>query len=127
MGDNKTNDGFEGKGYKINKESYNKIAEAWAEIRLKHQLNTLVKDFSLKIKPNGKILDIGCGTGYPIAKYFSDNGFSVVGIDISENMLQKAMGQKIKNAQFILCDFFAYKPIDKYDGIIAYDSFFHFL
>jgi predicted TPR repeat methyltransferase len=112
--------------YIINKESYNNIAETWSEIRLKHDLNTLVKEFLSKIKPNGKILDIGCGTGYPNAKYFSDNGFSVVGIDISKNMLQKAIDQNIKNAEFYLCDFFEYIPNEKYDGVIAYDSFFHF-
>jgi 2-polyprenyl-3-methyl-5-hydroxy-6-metoxy-1,4-benzoquinol methylase len=111
VGDNKINEGFEEKGYKINKESYNKIAEKWAEIRSKHHLNTLVKDFSLKIKPNGKILDIGCGTGYPIAKYFSDNGFSVVGIDISENMLQKAKDQKIKMPNLSCVIFLYIKPM----------------
>ena len=110
----------------INQESYNKIAEKWAEERDKSFPGKLVMDFSSKIKPNGKILDIGCGTGYPIAKYFSDNGFSVTGIDISENMLQKAIEQNMKNAKFYLCDFFEYKPIEKQDGIIAFDSFFHF-
>ena len=110
----------------INQESYNKIAEKWAEERDKSFPGKLVMDFSSKIKPNGKILDIGCGTGYPIAKYFSDNGFSVTGIDISENMLQKAIEQNMKNAKFYLCDFFEYKPIEKQDWIIAFDSFFHF-
>jgi UDP-2,3-diacylglucosamine pyrophosphatase LpxH len=32
----------------------------------------------------------------------------------------------MKNTEFYLCDFFQYKPIEKYDGIIAFDSFFHF-
>ena len=110
----------------INKISYNKITEKWVDSKSKSSLGKFIMDFSLKMKPKGKILDIGCGTGYPIAKYFSDNGFSVVGIDISENMVKKAVAQKIKNATFYLCDFFEYNPTEKYDGIIGYDSFFHF-
>ncbi|MDD2181097.1 MAG: hypothetical protein PHW32_01875 [Bacilli bacterium] len=50
----------------INKNSYNKIAKQWCEIRNKLPLNKCVMDFVTEIKPNGKILDIGCGTGYPI-------------------------------------------------------------
>jgi 2-polyprenyl-3-methyl-5-hydroxy-6-metoxy-1,4-benzoquinol methylase len=110
----------------INKTSYNKITEKWADSKSKSSPGKFITDVSSKIKPNGKILDIGCGTGYPIAKYFSDNGFSVIGIDISENMIKKAVAQKIKNATFYLCDFFEYNPTEKYDGIIGYDSFFHF-
>jgi len=110
----------------INRVSYNKIIDKWADSRNKSFPNKFIIDFSLKLKPNGKILDIGCGTGFPIAKYFSDNGFSIIGIDISENMIKKAIEQNIKNAAFYLCDFFEYKPFEKYDGIIAYDSFFHF-
>jgi 2-polyprenyl-3-methyl-5-hydroxy-6-metoxy-1,4-benzoquinol methylase len=109
-----------------NRKAYNSIAGQWAETRGKSTISNLVIDFAKKIKCGGKILDIGCGTGYPIAKYFADNGFIVTGIDISENLLQKAAAQKITNATFYVCDFFNYKPIEKYDGIIAFDSFFHF-
>jgi len=70
-------------------------------------------------------LDIGCGFGY-ISKYLSDQGFRVTGIDISENLLKKAIDQKIPNATFYLCDFFEFDPKEKYDGVIAFDSFFHF-
>ncbi|MDR0289467.1 MAG: class I SAM-dependent methyltransferase [Treponema sp.] len=110
----------------INKISYNRITERWADSRNKSSPSKFIIGFSSKIKPNGKILDIGCGTGYPIIKYFSDNGFSITGIDISENMIKKAIEQDYKNATFHLCDFFEYEPIEKYDGIVAYDSFFHF-
>jgi cyclopropane fatty-acyl-phospholipid synthase-like methyltransferase len=113
-------------GMEINKESYNKIVEKWNEYRNKLPLNDCIIKFSKKLKANGKLLDIGCGTGYPIAKYFSDNGFFVTGIDISENMIKKAIDRKMINTHFYICDFFKFEPIEKYDGIIAFDSFFHF-
>jgi 2-polyprenyl-3-methyl-5-hydroxy-6-metoxy-1,4-benzoquinol methylase len=109
-----------------NKKAYNNIAEQWIKNRKNSEINNLIIDFAKRIKNGGKILDIGCGTGYPIAKYFSDKGFTVTGIDISEKLLQEAIDQNIKNAQFFLCDFFDFKPNEKYDGIIAFDSFFHF-
>ncbi len=110
----------------INKESYNKIAKQWKEYRHKPPLNKCIVDFSQKIKPNGKVLDIGCGTGYLIAKYLSEQGFAVTGIDISENMIKEAVNLKLSNAKFYLCDFFEFIPTEKYDGIVAFDSFFHF-
>jgi cyclopropane fatty-acyl-phospholipid synthase-like methyltransferase len=111
---------------KLNKESYNKIIDQWDESRNKSPVNECIINFSTKLKPNGKILDVGCGTGYPAAKYLSEHGFMVTGIDISENMIKKALGQKMRNAKFYVCDFFEFKPFEKYDGIIAFDSFFHF-
>jgi predicted TPR repeat methyltransferase len=66
------------------------------------------------------------GTGCPIAKYLSEQGFIITGIDISENMIKKANEQNIANAKFYLCDFYQFKPTEKYDGIIAFDSFYHF-
>ena len=90
----------------INKESTIKSQTMEREYRHKPPLNKCIVDFSQKINPNGKVLDIGCGTGYPIAKYLSEQGFAVTGIDISENMIKEAVDLKPSNAKFYLCDFF---------------------
>ena len=109
-----------------NKKAYNEIAEQWNEYREKTSVEKIIMEFASKIKPNGNILDIGCGTGFPIAKYFSDHGFFVTGIDISENQIAIANDKKINNTRFYVCDFFDFMPDKKYDGIIAFDVFFHF-
>lgn len=64
-----------------------------------HQLNILAK----KLPPNAKILDAGCGTGYPVVKFFHDLGHSVIGTDIADQALNYV---KIHapNAQSIICD-----------------------
>lgn len=110
----------------LNKESYNTIAEQWAACRDTSFVSELVRELASTIPEGGKILDIGCGTGFPNAAYFSEQGFKLTGIDITEKLLQKALDRNLPNTQFYLCDFFDFEPKDRYDGVIAFDSFFHF-
>lgn len=110
----------------LNKQSYNKIIKEWAAARNDSAINKPIVDFLERIKSNGIILDIGCGTGFPIAKYFSENNYSVTGIDVAENMIEVAKSGEIKNSEFILCDFFDFESDMEFDGILAWDSLFHF-
>ncbi len=107
-----------------NKVSYNKIAEQWTTVRKDMQVSKLVIDFAKQIKPNGSILDIGCGSGLPITKYLCDKGFAVTGIDYSDKMIEIAKKSSIP-ANFILSDFFDFTISEKFDGIIAWDSLWH--
>ena len=47
------------------------------------------------------IFDIGCGTGTH-ARYFSEKGYSVTGIDFSEKMIEEAKKRNIPNAEFLV-------------------------
>jgi cyclopropane fatty-acyl-phospholipid synthase-like methyltransferase len=109
-----------------NKLSYNKIADQWADIRDRSKVSKLVLDFAARINPHGNVLDIGCGTGYPITTFLAESGFTVTGIDLTENLLQKAIERNIPNTTLHLSDFFDFEPSESYDGIIAFDIFFHF-
>ena len=42
------------------------------------------------LPPKAKVLDVGCGTGNPIAKHIVACGFRVVGVDQSKEMLKIA-------------------------------------
>lgn len=109
----------------MNKESYNKIAQKWTTLRSKSFVSELVKDFASKTRQHGKILEIGCGSGF-LTKYLCEEGFQVDGIDISQKMIEIAKAQNIYSANFTVCDFFEYRTNKKYDGVIAWDSFFRF-
>lgn len=110
----------------MNKEAYNNIATQWAEFRDKSFVSQLIMDFSEKLKPGAKVLDIGCGTGRPVALFLSEKGHFVTGIDISEKMIELAKNNNIPNADFQCTDFFDFETSDTFDGILAWDSFFHF-
>jgi 2-polyprenyl-3-methyl-5-hydroxy-6-metoxy-1,4-benzoquinol methylase len=109
-----------------NKKSYNIIAQQWAKHRHQSFVSQLVIDFAEMVKPHGKVLDIGCGTGYPLAHYLSEKGFFVRGIDAAANMIDIAQSHAIAHAQFSVCDFFKFTTKETFDGILAWDSFFHF-
>ena len=108
-----------------NRQSYNKIAEKWNEYRKNTELNPYVIAFANLVKNGGSILDVGCGTGIPIDQYLVKCGFNITGVDISEKMLEKAIDLKLTKAIFRQFDFFEFVSNDKYDGLIAFDSFFH--
>jgi ubiquinone/menaquinone biosynthesis C-methylase UbiE len=50
-----------------------------------------------------ELLDIGCGTGH-WSKFFSEYGFEVTGIDVSERMIKIAQSKDIPNASFQVAD-----------------------
>ncbi len=49
------------------------------------------------------LLEIGCGTGH-WTRFFSDCGFEVTGIDVSEAMIEMAQGKSITKASFQIAD-----------------------
>jgi len=50
-----------------------------------------------------KLLEIGCGTGH-WSQFFSEYGFEVTGVDVSERMINIAQRKNIPNASFQLAD-----------------------
>jgi 2-polyprenyl-3-methyl-5-hydroxy-6-metoxy-1,4-benzoquinol methylase len=109
----------------INQNSYNKIANTWHEFRLKSKPNQVIVDLAQHIKPNGSILDVGCGTGFPNADYLARQGFHVTGIDVSESMINIAQSLKIPHATFEIKDILSFRSPQRFDAIIAFDSLFH--
>lgn len=107
------------------KNAYDRICETWDDARRKRPVDKCIVDYADKLKKGSHILDVGCGSGYPIAEYFSYRGFVVRGIDISENMIKKAKSLNLANAAFEVCDFLDFVSEEKYDAVVAFDSLFH--
>jgi len=84
-----------------------------------------VKAFSSQLPCNGKVLDAGCGTGVPIAKYLSQSGFEVIGIDISRVMVTAARknvpGATFRQMNMMNTSF----PPESFDGVISCYAIIH--
>jgi cyclopropane fatty-acyl-phospholipid synthase-like methyltransferase len=105
--------------------SYNQIAQQWNVARRKRFFEPKYIDLLIEYLVDGiQVLDVGCGTGIPIARYLVNQGYIVTGIDASEAMLEIAK-QQVPKACFILCDFMKFKSTVQYSAIVAWDSIFH--
>ena len=76
------------------------------------------------IKPRSQILDVGCGGGEPIAKYFIKRNFTLTGIDAAIAMIDIAQA-RFPTMNWIQMDMRELNLEQKFDGIVAWDSFFH--
>ena len=107
------------------KEGYDMISENFLSFRHQFDNSQELIIFAKFLPENGKVLDVGCGVGIPVAGFFVENGFELTGIDISEGMLKKAR-ENIPEAQF-----FQYNMVDldfpdnHFDGIVSIYSMFH--
>jgi ubiquinone/menaquinone biosynthesis C-methylase UbiE len=108
--------------------SYDQIAEQWhANFRGQAYVDRVLAyvDRVLEGLPQGaNVLDLGCGTGDPIAKYIVAKGYHVVGVDQSEQMLAIAR-QVVPEAELIQSDMISLQLTDKFAAAIAWDSIFH--
>ena len=104
---------------------YERHAAAWDSARGKNLFERAWLDrFRALLPAGGKILDLGCGAGEPIARYFIEAGCRVTGGDSSPAMITLCR-KRFPDAQWINADMRQLKLADRFDGILAWDSFFH--
>lgn len=104
---------------------YEQHAEAWERLRPTDLFEQVWLDRFLGLVPdNGRLLDIGCGNGIPIAAYFIQRGFDVMGIDSSKQMIN-ACQKKFIHQQWRVMDMRKLVLHETYNGLLAWDSFFH--
>ncbi|KTD50865.1 class I SAM-dependent methyltransferase [Legionella quateirensis] len=76
------------------------------------------------LKPKDKILDVGCGTGEPIAQFLITEGYDVTGIDASSKMIDLCKKRFPKN-KWILADMRTLDLKELFHAVIAWHSLFH--
>jgi len=106
-------------------EVYNKIGDWFAENRPQNLMEKNYLDKLISLIPTGGcILDVGCGTGFPILNYLVEKGYSVTGVDASEKMISLAE-RNFPSEEFVLADMRMLSLGKKYDAVVAWHSFFH--
>jgi ubiquinone/menaquinone biosynthesis C-methylase UbiE len=107
-------------------ETYDLIADWYTEnrsidLQLEHYY---LQEFTNRLKPGANILDLGCGTGLPIARFFINEGLRVTGIDGSSKMLEYAR-KNVPEASFKQMDMRNLAIDKKFEAVIAWHSSFH--
>ena len=77
-----------------------------------------------KLNRDDEILDIGCGSGQPIAAFFINRGMKITGVDIASNMIAIAE-KKYPQATWLVADMRSLNLNQKFSAVMAWDSFFH--
>lgn len=104
---------------------YEEIADWFDASRPKTLVEIEYLSLAIKRAPKrGMVLDLGCGGGEPIARYFIDLGFRVTGIDTSPKMIGFCK-QRFPEETWLVGDMRNLKLGRRFDIIIAWDSFFH--
>ena len=108
------------------KAEYDLIADEWSSRRIELPMKDkeLFDFFVQCLPPKARILDLGCGTGNPIAKQLSEQGYTIRGVDRSAALLQKAK-ENVPDGIFQQCDIEDYEIADQYEGVVLWDVIFH--
>lgn len=108
---------------------YNKTATGWSDewYKEKKQNEILGKFYNCYAQVGTKhprILDLGCGAGYD-SKILSRMGARVVGLDVSEKLINIAKSEAFR-CKFYVGDMTErYKRLGKFDGILCLATIMH--
>lgn len=105
--------------------SYDKIADGFAKMRDSFNTEKKYIDALIQYLPKkSHILDVGCGSGFPIAAYLIEQGFDVTGIDGSQELLNIAKS-KCPKMRGLYGDVRTISLNETFDGIIEWWCLFH--
>ena len=76
------------------------------------------------VEPNTRVLDLGCGMAEPIARYIIERGYKLTGIDSSPQVIAMS-AERFPDRTWLVADMRRLSLDRKFDGILAWDSFFH--
>lgn len=113
------------KEYQLNKDTYNKVAQSYAVNAFQKQwMRDYVDKFSKMINPNSTLLDLGCGPGNDVL-LFTEKGFDVTGVDLSEEMISEAQ-RRVPSATFLVGSMAEIEfPDSSFDAVWSVGSLHH--
>jgi cyclopropane fatty-acyl-phospholipid synthase-like methyltransferase len=76
------------------------------------------------LRKGADVLDLGCGSGRPVAQFLVEQGFHVTGVDSSPTMISLCRS-RLPDQTWIVADMRRLSLGKTFDGILAWDSFFH--
>jgi len=105
--------------------TYDRVAAGFARARDKSLFERRWLDKMLAhTPPPRRVLDLGCGSGNPIARYLTDRRAQVTGVDGAAAMVA-LFQQNLPDAPVYHADMRGLDLGQKFDAILAWNSFFH--
>lgn len=108
--------------------TYDRVAADFQARRTRSLFEKPSLDRMLGIAPRNvsprRLLDLGCGTGAPIATYLADRGMAITGVDGARAMLD-LFEATLPRAKAVHADMRTLDLGTQFDAILAWNSFFH--
>ncbi len=106
-------------------EAYDREARDWARLRNRSlwEAPALRDCVAGRARPLD-ILDLGCGSGQPIAEWFLRRGHRVTGVDGAPGMIAEFRA-RLPAAEAMLADMRGLALGRRFDVMVAFNSFFH--
>ncbi|MDX2290394.1 MAG: methyltransferase domain-containing protein [Hyphomicrobiaceae bacterium] len=111
-------------------EHYETHALAWDRDRQRSVSSGIWNDKSWhdrligRLESGASVLDLGCGPGRPVAQHMAEHGLRVTGVDASPTMISLCR-ERLPDHEWIVADMRGLALGQRFDGILAWDSFFH--
>jgi SAM-dependent methyltransferase len=80
--------------------------------------------FVAALPAGATVLDLGCGSGSPVANYMASRGLRVTGVDSSPTLISLCR-ERLPHHEWLVGDMRSLPLHGKFDGILAWDSLFH--
>ncbi|MBX9698619.1 MAG: class I SAM-dependent methyltransferase [Acetobacteraceae bacterium] len=104
---------------------YARHAEAWARDRGDRLIEGAWFDrFHDLLPERGSVLDLGCGSGMPIAGHLIGHGHRITGVDTAPGLLALCRA-RFPDKVWIGADMRGLVLGRQFDGVLAWDSLFH--
>ena len=106
---------------------YERRALEWVDDRSRQTVffeRAWLDRFAALVPAGGTIIDLGCGPGKPMAAYLLAQGIDVCGVDSSPTMISLCR-KNFPGRQWTVADMRMLDLDRRFDGIMAWDSFFH--
>lgn len=104
---------------------YDKIFDWYVSARSQDAGVEVIKKFTQNLQPGSKILELGCGYGFPITNMLHQHGFNLYGIDSSIKMVKRFKeelpGVPVQCSNLLNSTFFN----TRFDAVIAYGLISH--
>jgi SAM-dependent methyltransferase len=104
---------------------YQRHGRAWAQDRGNRLFETAWLDrFRALLPAQASILDLGCGSGEPIGRYFVEHGYRLTGVDSAPPLIELCE-RSFPSQEWRIADMRTLSIERTFNGILAWDSFFH--